>query len=102
MFKNFKKEKLQSRDKSGFWMSLIVNLLLNFELLVVAVGLLILHFVLDIPAFLFWIALLLWFVPNLLKTILLFVLVGMGNSVDEYRENKNPYSKGNNQQNSDE
>ena len=82
-----------TRRSSGFLISLVFNLVMNFEIAIVAVALLILHFVLDIPVIFFWIALGIWIVPTLLMTLLLFVVAGM-DSTPEYRENKNPYSKG--------
>lgn len=82
-----------TRHSSGFLISLVINLILNFEMAVVAIILLVLHFMLDISVIFFWIALGIWIVPNLLFTLFLFVLSGM-DTTPEYRENKNPYSNG--------
>ena len=88
----------QKTHDSGFLVSFIINLALNFELAVVAAALLILHFAVNVPLWLFWIALALWILPNLVITLLLFLLSGMA-SPTEYRENKNPYSQGANKPN---
>lgn len=80
-----------ARHSSGFLISFIINLVLNFEVAIVAIALLVLHFVMDLPIIFFFIALGIWIIPNLVITLLLFVLAGM-DTTPEYRENKNPYS----------
>lgn len=88
MFKSAKHKK-----SSGFLISLVFNLVINYEMALVAIALLVLHFVVDIPFWFFLIALGLWLIPNLIITLFLFLLSGM-DSTPAYRENKNPYSVG--------
>ncbi|MBQ7756517.1 MAG: hypothetical protein IJ031_00545 [Oscillospiraceae bacterium] len=83
------------KHSSGFLISLVFNLIMNFEVALVAIALLILHFVIDLPLIFFFIALGVWIIPNLVITLFLFVLAGM-DTTTEYRDNKNPYSNGNN------
>lgn len=96
MFKRYKANKSigTHTDTSSFWVSFALNLVLNYEFLVVAIALLILHFVLGVPKFLFWLCLGIWILPNLLFSLLLFFLAGMDSGQVDEKENKNPYSVG--------
>lgn len=85
----------KARRSGGFFLSLAINLCLNFELLVAAIALLVLHFAVGTPMFLVWIALALWVIPTLVKTAFLFILVGASQPTD-LPPNKNPYSNGKN------
>ena len=87
----FKRKK--PKKNSGFLISLIFNLVLNFEMAVAAAALLVLHFTFDVPLFLFWIALALWVLPNVVSTLFLFLVSSLA-TPDAPRENKNPYSQG--------
>ena len=85
----------RTKRAGNFFLVLLFNMLLNIDRSVPAWILLILHYVLGWSILWFWLALGLW---------LLGILLWMGfmsfasNSSNEkpYRENKNPYSKGNN------
>lgn len=83
-------------DASSFWVSFFLNLVFNYEFLVVAIALLVLHWVLNTPIWLFWIAILIWILPSLLMTLFLFFLAGMDSGQVDEKENKNPYSVGQN------
>lgn len=85
----FKKPK----KSGGFFFSLAINLCLNFELLVAAIVLLVLHYTMKTPMFLVWIALGLWLIPTLVRTAMLFLIVGAAQPTD-LPENRNPYSSG--------
>lgn len=87
----FKRKKAKS---GGFWLSVAINLALNWEVAAVAAVLLVLHFAADISLIWFFIALGAWIIPNFITTVVLCVLTGAANSIDDYRENKNPYSAG--------
>lgn len=75
-------------------MCLLINMLLNIDGAIPAAILLVLHFLLGISLWWSVLALAVW-----LAWILLYMLVigwarDCGNTADEYRENKNPYSQG--------
>ena len=82
-----------SRHFGGFLLSYLINLLLRLELTIPAWILLILHFVLGIPLFWFWIALGAWAAVILLWTLLLSLLFRGSSSPTVSPENKNPYSR---------
>lgn len=91
---------MRKNKRSGnFLISLFFNILLNFEGIIPAAVLLVLHFWLDISIWWSAAALALW----LLWIILWMLFMGWanecGNTPDKPKENKNPYSaanKGNN------
>lgn len=86
----------RNTDKSSFFISLGLNLLLNYEFLIVAIVLLVLHFVVKLPIWLFWLSILIWILPSLLMTLFLFFLSGVDTGDVDVKENKNPYSVGQN------
>lgn len=83
----------------GFWLSYILNMAFRAEWLLLAVLLFAGYFVLKWKP-LMWCALCalaVWFIYPLVITLLLTFASRMGNTPTPYRENKNPYSNGNNQ-----
>ena len=53
---------------------------------------LVLHFVLGLPLFWFWLTLTIWLLAGLLRYLLLYFAARCGNTSEPKRENKNPYS----------
>ncbi len=91
------KSKLKrNSDGSSFVISLVLNLLWNYEFLIVAIVVLVLHFTINAPMWLFWLSLLIWVLPALLMTLFLFFLSGLDSGKVDVKENKNPYSVGQN------
>lgn len=78
----------------GFLLCFIINMLFRGEWAAIAFLLLILHYAIDLPLFLTFIALGIWVIYSLIVT-LIFSFANSSNTPTPYRENKNPYSKTN-------
>lgn len=79
----------------NFFLCLLLNIFLNFEGLIPAVILLILHFWLNIS---FWwsvLAIALWIVRTVLYMLVIGWVSKCGSTADKPKENKNPYSVSN-------
>lgn len=82
----------RTRYDGGFWLCLILNLLLNLEWSIPAWICLALHFWLKISIFWFIGALALWILGILLWMRLIGWAAAAGNVPDPPKANKNPYS----------
>ncbi|MGN0489492.1 MAG: hypothetical protein ACI4HO_09545 [Ruminococcus sp.] len=82
----------RTKFTGNFILVLLLNLLFNFEWSIPAWILLILHFVIGLPVYWFWIALGLWVLLVVLFTKLLGWTARVSNEKPIKRENKNPYS----------
>ncbi len=82
---------MRKADNDNFILAYFLNLALNPEWAIPAIILLLLHFRLDIPIILFWIALGLWLGGTLIAMILI-ALIRKSVGPDKPSENKNPYS----------
>jgi len=76
----------------GFLLCFLLNLLFNFWWGLIAVILLILHFVLSIPLFLSFIGFFIWIGIAFLSTALVVWAVSTADEKTPHRENLNPYS----------
>lgn len=85
----------KSKRSGNFLISLIFNILLNFEGIVPALALLVLHFWLKISIWWSVAALVLWLLWIILWTLFMSWANKCGNTPDKPKENKNPYSAGN-------
>ena len=88
-----------SENVGGFLLSLLLNMVFNLEWTVPAWILLAMHFILGWHIKWFFIALAAWLAVILIKMLLLRSLNRIGNERDPIKENKNPYSVGNKQNN---
>ncbi|MBP5303319.1 MAG: hypothetical protein J6Z00_00275 [Clostridia bacterium] len=77
----------------GFLLCFIVNLILNFEWSIPAWILLVMHFVLHWPLWLFFVALGGWILYILIVTSVISWVASCGNDPKPHKENANPYSK---------
>lgn len=82
----------KTKISGGFWLCLLINMLLNIDWSIPAWILLALHFWLDIPIWWFVGALALWILPIILGMWITGWAASVGNEPDPYKENKNPYS----------
>lgn len=85
----------RTRRSGGFWLSLLLNLLLNADGLLPAVLLFALHFWLHISVWWAVAAAALWFTAIVARMIVFRFANRCGNTADPPKENKNPYSAGN-------
>lgn len=76
----------------NFLFTTLINLGLNIWQSIPAWALLALHFWLNIPIWLFWIALLIWIVVTMIKTAIVSWAAWCASIPNPPRENKNPYS----------
>ena len=76
----------------GYFLSLILNLLINPECLVIGIILFVLSFYTKIPMWCSFIALGIWILYALIITTFFFVANRAGNYQAPVNENKNPYS----------
>ncbi|MBQ6702599.1 MAG: hypothetical protein IJN17_06565 [Clostridia bacterium] len=79
----------------SFFLCFLINMLFTLEFCIPALVLLILHFCIDLSLMWFWIALGAWLVIILIWMIIITWARGC-DTKQEPRENKNPYSVGNN------
>lgn len=84
-----------TKRQRGFFLTLLINLLLNLEGLVPAILLTAMHVLLGWPFWLVWIALGLWVAAICVQMWVFGWLRSAGNEPTAYRPNKNPYSVGN-------
>ncbi len=87
-----------TKRRRGFFLTLLINLLLNLEGLVPAILLAALHFLLGWPFWLVWVALGLWIAAVCVRMWVFGWLGAAGNEPTPYRPNKNPYSVGSKKQ----
>lgn len=85
----------RARRSGGFWLSLLLNLLLNADGLLPAVLLFGLHFWLGISVWWAVAAAVLWFTAIAVRMVVFRWANRCGNTTDPPKENKNPYSVGN-------
>lgn len=84
---------MRRTNRSGnFFICLIFNILLNWEGIIPAAVLAVLHFWLGWPLWLAFAALGLWILGIIVRMLLLGWANKCGNSPDPPKENKNPYS----------
>ena len=79
----------------GFVICLLINMMFRFEWAIAAIVLLVLHFLLNWPLFLVFVALGIWFLYALFVTAVLSAANRIGNEPTPERPNRNPYSKSN-------
>lgn len=79
----------------GFILCLLLNMVFRFEWAIVAVVLLVTHFLFGWPLFLTFVALGIWVVYALFVTLVLSAANRAGNAPTPDRPNRNPYSKSN-------
>ena len=79
-------------NKGGFFLCMLINLLLNLEWSVPAWILLVLHFWLGISIWWFIGGLFFWFLAIMVKMWIVGWAVRCGSEKDPPKENKNPYS----------
>ena len=84
----------QPEKQSGFILSLLLTLLFNLEWTIPAWICLALHFIVGLSLWYFAIALGLWALMIVVKSLILRLLNKAGNIKDLPKENKNPYSSG--------
>lgn len=84
---------MRYRRRSHFLTTYLINLALNFEWSVPAWILLVLHFKLGAPMWLFWTALGLWLAVILVQAVFLHWVYTQPDAPTVPRENKNPYSQ---------
>ena len=89
----------KSNKGSNFFVCLLFNILLNFEWSIPAWILLALHFILDIPIIWFFIALAVWILITVVGMWVVGWAADCSNAPDPPKENKNPYSVGNKNEN---
>ncbi len=82
----------QPKKQSGFLLSVLLTLIFNLEWTIPAWILLALHFICGLSLWYSAVALSLWIVGIVLKSLLLRLLNKAGNYKDPPKENKNPYS----------
>lgn len=91
----------QTRKRGGFWLCLLLNMVLNLEWTIPAWVLLAMHFWLGWSIWWFVLALALWVLDILFWMKVMGWAADCSNTPDPPRENKNPYSvrntKGDNQ-----
>ena len=83
----------RTKRNGGFWVCLLVNILLNLEWSIPAWILLALHYILDISIIWFFFAIALWILIILLWMGIMGWAADCSNTPDPPKENKNPYSK---------
>lgn len=76
------------RISSGFFLSISINLLINWMGSIPAWVLLVLHFWLDIPIFWFWIALCIWISRHVFFVIISSAIYGLGYKLREKSREK--------------
>lgn len=81
------------RRLGSFFLTVGFNTVLNFAGTIPAWILLVLHFTIDLPLWLFWAALGLFLLGITVKTLVFSLLTRAGNAPEPRPENKNPYSK---------
>ena len=81
------------RRLGNFFLTVGFNAVLNFAGTIPAWILLVLHFTIDLPLWLFWAALGLFLLGITVKTLVFSLLTRAGNAPEPRQENKNPYSK---------
>lgn len=89
----------KAKRAHGFWLCFLFNIFLNFEGVLPAVILLILHFLLEISLWWSVLAAALWVIGILLYMSVIDWANQCGNTPDKPKENKNPYSAKNQGQN---
>lgn len=77
---------------SNFFVCLVFNLFINFGWTIPAWILLALHYIADFDIMWFWIAIGVWLLVTVFWMLFITFAVRCGNTPDEPRENKNPYS----------
>jgi len=65
---------------SGFWMSLLLNMIFQGQWLLAALGMLALHYWLHLPKFLFWVCIIIWILWSLAVTLFVSWAAGTGSS----------------------
>ncbi len=80
------------RRSGNFFVSLLINTILNFEQSIPAWILLALHFILGWSIWWFWLAFGIWILGIIIRMKLYSWAFRCGNVPDVYKENKNPYS----------
>ncbi len=98
MTREERKEKVRNVGGGGFFLSLLLNLILSIVWAVPGALLIIAHFIYKpLPLWVGLGALGIWFVVEFIQTLLLVLVVNVANkpSINDVRlkENKNPYSK---------
>lgn len=94
-----KRTKVRGSGIGGFFLTFFLNLVLSFEWAVPGVLLIVAHYIVPqyVPLWAGIVALGIWVGVRLIQTIVLCLMVTIGNrpSVNEerYKANKNPYSK---------
>lgn len=83
----------RTKRNGGFWVCLLVNILLNLEWSIPAWILLALYYILDISIIWFFCAIALWILIILLLMDIMGWVADCSNTPDPPKENKNPYSK---------
>lgn len=98
MTREDRKEKVRNIGGGGFFLSLLLNLILSIGWAVPGVLLIVAHFIYKpLPLWVGLGALGLWFAVEFIQTLLLVLVISVANKPsvnDEHlKENKNPYSK---------
>lgn len=83
---------MRMRRHGGFFISLLINLLLNAEGMIPAAVLLVLHFTLGWSVFWSVGALCIWISVLVIRMLIIRWANRCGNTPDPPKENKNPYS----------
>lgn len=77
-----------SKISKGFFLSILINLLINWMGSIPAWILLALHFWLGVPIFLFWIALFIWFARHFLFVLIMSAIHGFAYKLKDKRNEK--------------
>ena len=86
---------MRHTDRSGgFWLTFVLNLILNFEGALPALALLILHYALGWQLWFVWLALGIWAGVIFIGSLVIVWAADCSNRPAPQRENKNPYSVG--------
>lgn len=83
------------KPNGSFWLSLIINIILNFEGVIPAVVLLALHLGFGISVWWSAAALAIWIMRIIIWMLFMRLANKYGNVPDKSKENKNPYSVSN-------
>ena len=86
---------MRHTDRSGgFWLTFVLNLILNFEGALPALALLILHYALGWQLWFVWLALGIWAGVIFIGSLVIVWAADCSNRPAPQRDNKNPYSVG--------
>lgn len=85
----------KTKSNGGFWLCLLLNIVLNFEGIIPAAILLALHFLLHISIWWAVAAFAVWIVGILVWMLIMNWAARCSSTPDKPKENKNPYSVGN-------